>query len=300
MDWMIASTWSVSFLGCGMAAQKMKSGCSAMEAIQALAASVELDPDVDNVGYAGFPNYEGEVELDAACMDGKTMKLGAVAGMKGYANPFEIAVRVMKESPPNLLVGAGAEEFAARMGFSQTELLTEANRKEWIRRRLEMDNSNSKPGETAFGHDTVGIVALDLNGDMAAGTSTSGLAMKMRGRVGDSPLAGSGFYVDNDIGGAVATGVGEEIMKGCLSFHTVELMRQGLSPLEAATSAVRRLHARLERTGKPVGNMAVVCADRFGCHAAAANHEGFAYVAATAEEEPAIHNVNPCCGLPGL
>ncbi len=296
MDWMVISTWVFSFPGNRLAAQKLKAGCSAVEALQVLAASVEADPDVDNVGYAGFPNCEGEVELDAACMDGKTMKLGAVAAMKGYANPFEIAVRVMRESPPNLLMGIGAEEFAARMGYAETELLTESNQKEWMHRRQELDSANIRQGEAAFGHDTVGIVALDVNGDMAAGTSTSGLAMKMRGRVGDSPLAGSGFYVDNDVGGAVATGLGEDIMKGCLSFHAVELMRQGLSPQDAATSAVCRLHARLERMGKPVGNMAVICADRFGCHAAAANHGSFAYAAATAGLEPAIHTVDPCCG----
>lgn len=296
MEWMIVSTWDFSRQGCSQAAEKLKTGFAAMEAMQILAEMVESDPGVGSVGYGGFPNCEGEVELDASCMDGRTMKMGAVAGMKGYAHPFDVAVRVMNESPQCLLVGTGAEEFAARAGFSKTELLTEPMRMEWVRRRLEMGIGNGNPGETVFGHDTVGIVALDAKGDMAVGTSTSGVGMKMRGRVGDSPLAGSGFYVDNDVGGAAATGIGEDIMKGCLCFHAVELMRQGLSPADAAVLAVRRLHTRLERFGRRVGNMAVICADRFGHFAGAANHAGFTYVAATSLQKPVVFHVESCCG----
>lgn len=294
MEWVIISTWEFSLHGCSLAVEKLRNGGSAMEALRILGMAVEDDSNEDTVGSGGFPNSEGEVQLDAACMDGQTLDLGAVAGLEGYPHPLEVAFRVMKDSPHNLLIGKGAEEFAARMGFTEAELLTDRTRREWALRRLELDNSMGKPGETAFGHDTVGIVAMDANGDMAAGTSTSGLAMKARGRVGDSPLVGSGFYVDNDVGGAAATGVGEDIMKGCLCFHAVELMRQGFSPDEAAVTAVRRLHTRLARSGKPVGLMAVICADNRGHSSAAANHDGFTCVVASSGREPVVHKVESC------
>ncbi len=288
MSWMIISTWQFTDTSLKIACKQLSEGNKAIESMKTIAAMVEKDVLVDTVGYGGFPNAEGEVELDAACMNGTTMKIGSIAGVKNYLNAFEIATTVLEKSPHNMLVGIGAENFAQKMGFIKSNLLTDDMKEKW----LEKVNANNMIPE---GHDTVGIVALDHYGDMAAGTSTSGLAMKSRGRVGDSPLVGSGFYVDSLVGGAAATGVGEDIMKGCLSFQAVELMRVGMNPQEAAETAIKRHHHRLNQGGVEVGNMAIVCGDRFGRFGGAANHIGFSYAAGNDDVAPDVYHVESCC-----
>jgi len=297
MTWSVIATWKFSIDGVKAAGKLIEDGGKSLDAVELVARYVEDDPSVDSVGYGGIPNIEGEVELDAAIMNGEDLSIGVVMGVKGYKNPISIARKVLTDSPHNILIGQGAEEFAARIGFEKTILLTDESIKKWLERKKQLATSSkenkgcNKENCDIYGHDTVGIVALDIFKNMACATSTSGIAMKQRGRVGDSPLVGSGFYVDNYIGGAAATGLGEDIMKGCICFYAVQLMGEGYSPQEAAELAVKKIHYRLfEKNGK-VGNIAIVCADNKGNFGGAANHEGFEYAAASDKTLPAIYKV---------
>ncbi|HOJ11176.1 MAG TPA: N(4)-(beta-N-acetylglucosaminyl)-L-asparaginase [Clostridiales bacterium] len=289
MTWSVIATWKFSLTGVAEAGKLVACGRKSLDAVEQVARYVEDDPSVDTVGYGGIPNVAGEVELDAAIMNGEDLSIGAVMGVKGYRNPISIARKVLEDTPHNILVGQGAEDFAARKGFEKTMLLSEKSIETWFKMMNELKAGNKH----IEGHDTVGVVALDTFGRMASGTSTSGISMKYRGRVGDSPLVGSGFYVDDYVGGAAATGVGEDIMKGCTCFYAVELMREGCNPREAAELAVMRTHKRIfEKTGK-VGNIAIVCADNKGNFGGAANHEGFEYAAASDKCLPKIYVVEP-------
>ncbi len=204
---------------------------------------VEDCPEYRSVGYGGLPNQECEVELDAAFMDGgDSLSIGAVGGIKDFKNPISIARKLMDEEYNIFLVGLGAEKYAHKMGFERKNMLTEYSREQWQKKIVENNKINSKPYD---GHDTVGVVGLDQNRKMAVATSTSGLFMKKVGRIGDSPLSGSGFYVDSEIGGgASATGLGEDIMKGCISYEIVRLMGEGHHPQEAAEKAVYALNKK--------------------------------------------------------
>lgn len=284
MTWCIIATWPFSLAGLEQAARGLQAGSSALEAAIAVARQVESDPAVDSVGLGGIPNLDGIVELDAAVMDGRDLSIGAVAALQHCLSPVLVADRVRTATAHQMLVGAGAEKLAAAMGLERASLLTDKSLKAWQDRKAALEARQSVP----VGHDTVGIAALDLDGNLAAATSTSGIAMKLAGRVGDSPLAGSGFYADNDIGAAAATGLGEDIMKGCLCFEAVALMRSGLDPQSAAEQAIRQLHRRLARTRDHVGDMALVCADRQGRIGAAANHASFQYAAAGPGQAPAV------------
>ena len=192
----------------------------------------------------------------------------------------------MTDTPYCMLVGTGAEQFAAEHGFPKAELLTAERRHEWLERKHRRSRSD-------LGHDTIGVIAIDRTGAIASGTSSSGLKMKHPGRVGDSPIIGSGLYADDDIGAAVATGVGEDIMKCCPCFFAVEIMRQGKTPQQAAEHAITRAHSRLTRTQKKIGNIALVCADKKGRYGAAANHQGFGYCVASSAVPPAFVPVKP-------
>lgn len=285
MSWSIIATWEFSLSGVEKGAEVLREGGEALDAIEEAAIIIEDDPEVDSVGYGGLPNIAGEVELDAAIMDGRNLAIGAVGGVKGFRHPISIARKVMTDTPHSLLVGAGAEEFALVSGFERAILLHDKARKVWEEKK-KIDS-----------HDTVGIVALDTKGNMASGTSTSGLFMKYRGRVGDSPIPGSGFYVDNGVGGAAATGIGEEIMKGCLCFLAIELIAQGYSPQQAAETVLLRHHQRLASGKKEVGDMSIVCMDAKGNFGAATNRDSFEYVIASDQIAPVIRQVEKLKGI---
>jgi isoaspartyl peptidase/L-asparaginase-like protein (Ntn-hydrolase superfamily) len=285
--WAIIATWGFSINGLRKAADMLGNGQDAFDASEQLARMVEDDPEVTTVGFGSFPNAKGELELDAAFMNGRDLSLGCVMSVKGFKNPVSIARKVMTGSPHNVLSGQGAEEFADANGCERAIMLTDSIRKEWDEKIAEQKGKQPD----CFGHDTVGVVTLDTAGEIASATSTSGLAMKQRGRVGDSPLVGCGFFADNDVGGAAATGIGEDIMKGCTCFVAVELMRQGYPPQQAAQEAVRRTHRRLARHSAQVGAIAVVCANKDGEFGAASNHENFTYVAASYLRQPAVYEV---------
>jgi N4-(beta-N-acetylglucosaminyl)-L-asparaginase len=275
---MIIATWSFSVSGVKIGTDILKNGGYIFDAIEETIKVVEDDPNIDSVGFGGLPNIAGEVELDAAIMDGKTLSLGAVGALRGFKNPISIARKVLEETPHTFLVGQGAEEFAFSKGFQRSILITDKSRKIW----------ESKIKKES--HDTIGVIAMDENGNMACGTSTSGIFMKYKGRVGDTPLVGSGLYVDNEIGGAVATGLGEDIMKGCLSFHAVFLMRQGYSPQNAAEEVIRNIYKKLPKYKKH-DDISILCMNTNGDVGAATSREKFEYVVSSKNMPPSIFEV---------
>jgi len=292
MSWLIISTWEFSFPGIVEGSRVLADGGSALLAVEKLVRVVEDDPSGDSVGFGGFPNREGDIECDAAIMDGSTLSFGAVAALRSFRHAISVARCVMEDTPHNMLAGQGADEFAIRKGFSRELLLNEAGIKDYYDRKARINDKDQMPG-----HDTVGVVALDRDGNMACGTSTSGLAMKYRGRVGDSPLIGSGFYVDNNWGGACCTGVGEDIMRGCTAFAVINGLQQGMTPDDAAIEAIRNTHTRIDNGKQPVGKMALVCADRYGNYGASSNHSSFEYCIAGEGMEPNIVKVAAIKGL---
>ena len=261
---------------------------NAGDAIETAIREVEDFPYYKSVGYGGLPNEEMEVELDAAFMDGDTLDIGAVAAIRDFANPVSIARRLSHEKVNSLLVAEGAEKFAHKEGFERKNMLTDRAKAHYRKRVKEMTQT-LKPYS---GHDTVGMVCLDEQGKMTAATSTSGLFMKKKGRVGDSPIAGSGFYADSKIGGASATGLGEDLMKGCISYEIVRLMGEGLHPQEACEQAVNRLDRELRERRGEAGDLSLIAMNNQGQWGVATNIEGFSFAVATESQEPTVYLVN--------
>ena len=229
------ATWGFGKAAVEMSGQILNVGRDALDAVEKGVNLIEQDPNEHSVGYGGLPNADGVVELDAAIMDGRTHDAGSVAGLKHISRPISVARRVMESSPHAMLIGDGALAFAIAQGFETEHLLTDLSRARW------RSWQEQQRGVDTDSHDTIGLVALDGKRNMASGCSTSGLAYKHPGRVGDSPLIGAGLYVDNDIGGASATGLGEEILKFCPCFLVVEYMRSGDSPMVACRKTIERI-----------------------------------------------------------
>ena len=283
----IIATWRMAKEGVELADQMLKNGEVSGKAIEAAIKAVEDFPYYKSVGYGGLPNEEQIVELDAGYMDGDTMSVGALGAIKDFANPISIAKKLSEEKVNNVLVGAGAEKYAREMKFEEKEMLTDRAKAFYRKRKKEMDQE-LKPYD---GHDTVGMVCLDTSGTVTAATSTSGLFMKRSGRVGDSPIVGSGFYADSEVGGATATGLGEDLMKGCISYEIVRLMKEGLTPQAACEKAVTELDRKLREKRGEAGDLSVVamnCKGEFGC---ATNIGGFSFSVATQEQEPVVYLV---------
>jgi len=208
----------------------------ALDAVEAGARIPEDDPNNNSVGHYGLPDRDGKLTLDACIMDEKG-NCGSVAFVQNYMHVVSIARAVMEKTPHVMLVGAGAEKFARDNGFKKEKLLTksaEASYKEWLKK------ANYTP-DTKLNHDTIGIIALDSNGALSGACTTSGMAYKMHGRVGDSPIIGAGLFVDCDVGAATAIGFGEEMIRIAGSHTIVELMRQGRSPQQACEEAIKRV-----------------------------------------------------------
>ncbi|MBB2478977.1 N(4)-(beta-N-acetylglucosaminyl)-L-asparaginase [Bacillus sp. APMAM] len=288
MKWGIIATWRMAYEGIMGAAEDLSQGLSAKDALENTIKAVEDYPFYKSVGYGGLPNEQGIVELDAAYMDGDNFNIGAVAGIQDVKNPISVARKLSNNRFNSFLVGSGATAYAQKNNFERVNMLTERAKKIWENRLEEMKNSNLSPYD---GHDTVGAVCLDKNKSMVAGTSSSGLFMKKQGRVGDSPLSGSGFYVDSEIGGATATGLGEDLMKGCLSYEIVRLMGEGLSPQAAADKAVYEFHDKLTKRKGKAGAFSLVCMNNKGEWGVATNVE-FSFVVATDKESPKIYLAN--------
>jgi len=232
----VITTWNIPNATL-KAGQLLDEGKSAIDAIEQGCNVEEKDETNQTVGKGGYPDRDGNVTLDACIMD-KNGNYGSVVFMQNITPAISVARKVMEETPHVILAGKGAEEFAVSIGFKRENLLTEASRRAWEKWKK---TSKYKPIINIENHDTIGMLAIDKNGDISGGCTTSGLAYKMAGRVGDSPIIGSGLFIDNEIGGATATGLGEEVLKTVGSFLIVELMRNGKTPQEACEEAILRI-----------------------------------------------------------
>jgi isoaspartyl peptidase/L-asparaginase-like protein (Ntn-hydrolase superfamily) len=286
MGWVIIGTWRMALEGIEKSSELLKNGGNSKDAVETAIKMVEDFPYYKSVGYGGLPNEEGEVELDAGFMDGDDLSIGAVAGIKDFKNPISIARKLSEEYTNCCLEGIGAEGYASKCGFERKNMLTERAAIYYKNRLKENAHKELNPYN---GHDTVGIVALDSNNSISCGTSTSGLFMKKRGRVGDSPMPGCGYYADSEAGGAAATGLGEDIMKGCISYEIVRLMKEGYTPQEAADKSVIALNDSLKKRRKKAGDISVICINNKGEFGAATNIEGFSFVVAGESCPPTVY-----------
>lgn len=224
-------------------------GGASLDAVVEGAKITELDPEDQSVGYGGLPNEEGVVQLDASVMSGKLKKSGAVGALERIKTPSEVARAVLLRTNHVMLVGEGALRFARAHGFQEENLLTEKSRLAWLKWKENLSSSDDwiPPANGVYVDrngrptGTINVLAVDQAGDVSGCTTTSGLAFKIPGRLGDSPIVGAGLYVDPETGAAGATGRGEEVIKTCGSFAVVEAMRRGLSPEDACLDALQRI-----------------------------------------------------------
>jgi len=276
---LILSTWTFGQRANRAAWPTLAGKGASLDAVEIACRDAESDLSNHTVGKGGRPDASGGVTLDASIMRSPARR-GAVACVRGFEHPISIARAVMERTPHVLLTGEGAERFATEHGFKPTELLTEESRLEWERWRL----AHSKPGRSSPGsnlrrnveeesHDTIGVLALDAQGVLAGGCTTSGLAFKQPGRVGDSPIIGHALYVEPTIGAAVATGHGELVMSVCGAFLVVECLRRGASPIDAAMGVLKRIQQTQSLTEQDQVGLIVLGAD--GSWDAASLREGF-------------------------
>ena len=267
---LVIATWE-NLKATEAAANIIEGDGDALDAVEAGARVPEADPNDKSVGYGGLPDAKGIVTLDACIMD-SLGNCGSVMGLEGYVHAISVARKVMEQTPHVILVGEGASRFAREQGFPTRDLLTEASRQQWMEWKK---NEDYQPVINIENHDTIGMLAMDADGALAGACTTSGLAYKMRGRVGDSPVIGAGLYVDPEVGGATATGLGEEVVRTVGSFLIVELMRQGKSPQEACEEGVRRILAR--KKGKPDFQIGFIALNTRGETGGYCIHPGFTY-----------------------
>ncbi len=265
--------------GVARAYDLIQQGVDTLDAVVEAVKIQELDPEDSSVGYGGLPNAEGVVQLDASCMHGPTKRAGAVAALEGIKTPSEVAKLVLRYTNHILLVAEGAQRFAVSFGFQVENLLTERSRQAWLRWRANLnpnDNYLDVPEGEAFPTPPTGTItccAVNARGDISSVTTTCGLAWKIPGRVGDSPIIGAGQYTDNDVGAAGSTGRGESTMKICGAFLTVEGMRRGLAPTDACLETLRRVVATTEQRlldaqGRPKFDLTFYALNKrgqFGC-----------------------------------
>jgi len=232
----VIATWDVKN-ATKKAWEVLKDGGSSLDAIEQGCMVEEADENNQSVGKGGLPDRDGNVTLDACIMNPEG-NCGSVVFLKNITHAISVARKIMEDTPHVMLAGEGAEKFAYSLGYPKENLLTEKSRASWLEWKK---TSKYKPIINIENHDTIGMLAIDNKGDISGGCTTSGLAYKMSGRVGDSPIIGSGLFIDNEVGGAVATGLGEEVVKTVGSFLVVELMKKGNSPQIACEEAIKRI-----------------------------------------------------------
>src|SRR5688500_2609826 len=268
----VLSTWNFGIQANEAAWKILSAGGRALDAVEAGAKVPEADPNEASVGLGGVPDRDGHVTLDACIMD-EHGNCGSVAGLEHIVHPISVARKVMEKTPHVMLVGEGALQFALANGFKKENLLTKESEKAW---KEWSKKSQYKPVANIENHDTIGIIALDSNGNLSGACTTSGMAYKMRGRVGDSPIIGAGLYVDNEIGAATATGVGEEVIRIVGCHLVVELMRQGNSPEDACRLAVERILRKNPTKAKEV-QVGFLALNKNGEYGSYCLQEGFNY-----------------------
>ncbi|WP_411273883.1 isoaspartyl peptidase/L-asparaginase family protein [Daejeonella sp.] len=274
----VISTWDFGIAANAAAWNVLKNNGRALDAVEKGVHVPEADPINQSVGLGGFPDRDGIVTLDACIMD-ELGNCGSVAALQNILHPISVARLVMEKTPHVMLVGDGALQFALQQGFKEVNLLTpqsEKDWKEWLKKseytpKINIENSfrpDKMPGNK-FNHDTIGMLAIDAKGNLSGACTTSGMAFKMHGRVGDSPIIGAGLFVDNEIGAATSTGVGEEVIRNVGSFLVVELMRQGYAPEDACKEAVMRIIKKKPETAKAiqVGFLAINKQGKYGAYA---------------------------------
>jgi N4-(beta-N-acetylglucosaminyl)-L-asparaginase len=294
-----------------IAVERIEAGGPPVEAAVHGVAVVESDPEDTSVGYGGLPNSEGVVQLDACCMDGPTMRAGAVAALEGYVHPAQVALEIMRRTTRVLLVGQGAASFARSLGFKEENLLTERARKIWLYWKAQMSGVDDwiAPPDLVEDPDvqrfikkngpvrptgTINLCAVNGQGDLGGTTTTSGLAFKIPGRVGDSPLIGAGLFVDNEVGAAGSTGRGESVIQISGAHTVVELMRSGHSPRDACLGALDRLVNAtrvpylLDDQGRPNFDVKFYAVNKAGEAAGAAIWAGAEYSLCRGGEEPRL------------
>jgi N4-(beta-N-acetylglucosaminyl)-L-asparaginase len=271
----VISTWNHGLAANEVAWKILSEKGTALDAVEKGVMVCEDDFTNLSVGLGGLPDRDGNVTLDACIMDEKG-RCGGVAFLQRIKHPVSVARMVMEKTPHVLLAGKGAQKFALDNGFKlESKKLSpgaEKQYQEWLKK------SEYKPVANIENHDTIGMVAIDSNGNLSGSCTTSGLAYKMHGRVGDSPIIGAGMYVDNEVGAACATGAGETVLRICGAYLVVELMRQGLSPIEACKKAIERLISKNPNYKEvQVGFLAL---NKNGEHGAYALQKGFNYALA--------------------
>ena len=284
----VVSTWDFGKTANAGAWEILSKKGRALDAVEAGVKIPEADPTIQTIGYGGLPDRDGHVTLDACIMDEK-YNCGAVMCLEYIMHPISVARLVMEKTPHVILVAEGALQFALANGFEKQNLLTpesEKAYKEWLKtstykpeinieNRLYQKGKDPMPGGKD-NHDTIGMMAMDSNGDLSGACTTSGMAFKMRGRVGDSPVIGAGLYVDNEIGAATSTGVGEEVIRIVGSHLVVELMRQGKNPKEACKAAVERIIQRSPEKSKDI-QVGFIALNKMGEYGGYSLQPGFTY-----------------------
>lgn len=290
----VISTWDFGIAANAAAWQVLKANGRALDAVEKGVHVPEADPKNQTVGLGGLPDRDGKVTLDACIMD-EFGNCGSVAGLEHILHPVSVARRVMEKTPHVMLVGDGALQFALEQGFKKTNLLTPESEKawkEWLKKAeykpvINIENRLFSPRKlpgNEYNHDTIGMLAIDAKGNLSGACTTSGMAYKMHGRVGDSPIIGAGLYVDNEIGGATSTGVGEEVIRNVGSFLVVELMRQGYPPEEACKEAVMRIIKKKPQTAKEI-QVGFLALNKKGQYGAYAIQKGFSFAVCNAENQ---------------
>jgi N4-(beta-N-acetylglucosaminyl)-L-asparaginase len=281
----VISTWNHGVAANAAAWEVLSKGGKAIDAVEKGVMITEADLSNRSVGIGGMPDRDGHVTLDACIMDHES-RCGSVAFLEGIAHPISVARAIMDKTQHVMLVGAGAKKYALAQGFKTIKTPIPVVKAEWKKWRKENKDEYKRPEINHENHDTIGLLAMDANGDLSGACTTSGWAYKMHGRVGDSPIIGAGLFVDNEVGAACATGLGEAIIRIAGSHTVVELMRHGYSAQQACEEAVKRIISK----HKDLTNLqcCFLALDKQGNVGSYSVYNGFNYALKTVQDEKMV------------
>ena len=296
----VISTWDFGVAANADAWKVLSKNGKALDAVEQGVWVPEADEKNQSVGYGGLPDRDGKVTLDACIMD-ENGNIGAVLALEHIKHPISVARKVMEKTPHVMLAGDGALQFALEQGFKKENLLTPASEKAWkewlktakyepvmnIENKLYDKVAPQKLPGNQYNHDTIGMIAMDAKGNLSGACTTSGMAYKLHGRIGDSPIIGAGLYIDNEVGGATSTGVGEEVVRTVGSFLVVELMRQGYTPEDACKEAVMRIIKKKPETAKNI-QVGFLAMNKKGEYGAYAIQKGFSYAVCDSQKQDLV------------